>query len=63
MPLSNFTAYIETLSAYRTLLSKNQPDPLPKLISALLECLESHDLNHPVEVEYVYFTISYSKTE
>ena len=63
MPLSNFVAYIDTLSAYRTLLTIGHSDPLPNLISSFLKCLETNDLEHVVDVDYTFFTISFIKEE
>ena len=65
MPVSSFIGYIETMSAYRMLLTKmkdGDEDPKFKLRDELLRSLGTKDMETMMDVEFPFFVISCTKS-
>ena len=59
MSVANFINYLETMSAYNSLIRAGRPDPLPEVQRGILSAIGSENVNDTIEVEFPFFSVSY----
>ncbi len=63
MPLKDFLLYLRTFSAYRSLLTKVDIDPIDVLETNMLQADKDINIDSIIEVEFQFFAVTALKPE